>query len=268
MQVRSFITIHIACILCMLSCNRGMDALPHPSADEEENFLLKEIALQGLPSPYLQFIYNTNSQIHRINQESNLYQYELFYQNGKLSAMINKANMDFDSLQYLYLGERVVKINRSNISLGKIEEVNLKYDASGRLAELEWIKLATGEVFKKLTIQYGAGDNMNKYEEYHLQAGILFKTGSHSFNGFDDNINTAPNLILKDIHYLHLPGIRLHKNNPAEEIITGQTTDSRTEFSCQFQNSLPVSKLSIITVTRGPEKGRVVKSLTSFSYHK
>ena len=246
-----------------LSCNRD-NADPAPV--ENTLYPLKHIAIQGLPSPYLQFIYQPDGRITEIRQEANLYQYQLQYTNGRLVGQINKATLDFDSLQYQYEGNRVSKINRSSVSRGKLEEIHLHYDQAGRLIVVAWLKLANGQVFKKLEIRYGPGNNMSACDEYYLQGDALVKTGTHEFSGFDSNINVAPNLILKDIHYLHLPGIRLQQKNPLEEKIIGGYTDWDIQFQYAYQDSLPVSKLSRMTITRGDGMGRSITSLTTYAY--
>ena len=249
--------------MLFLSCNRD-NADPAPV--ENTLYRLKHIAIQGLPSPYLQFIYQPDGRISEIRQEANLYQYHLQYTNGWVVSQINKATLDIDSLQYQYEGNRVTKIHRSSVSRGKLEEIQLHHDQAGRLIAVAWMKLPESQVFKKLEIRYGPGDNMNAYDEYYRQADALVKTASHVFSGFDRNINVAPNLIIKDIHYLHLPGIRLQQNNPLEEKITGGYTDWDIQFQYAYHDSLPVSKLSTMTITRGDGIGRRVTSLTTYAY--
>lgn len=250
--------------LLFFSCHRDHS---EPAQYDSATYRLKHIAIAALPSPYLQFLYQPDGRITGIRQEANLYQYYLQYKNGRLDCMINKANLDFDTLKYQYAGNRVVKIQRSNVSMGRLEEISLYYDAAGRLTVAAWLKLATGQVVKKLEMRYGAGDNMNAYDEYYRQGDILVKTGSHEFSGFDENLNVAPNLILKDIHYLQLPGIRLQKNNPLEEKIIGGFTDWDIHFQYAYRDSLPVSKSATMTITRGDGMGRSITSLTEYAYY-
>jgi hypothetical protein len=250
--------------LLFLSCHRNHS---EPSQDDSTTYKLKHIAIEALPSPYLQFLYLPDGRITEIRQEANLYQYHLQYKNGRLDCMINKAHLDFDTLKYQYAGNRVVKIQRSNVSMGRLEEISLYYDAAGRLTVAAWLKLATGQVVKKLEMRYGAGDNMNAYDEYYRQGDILVKTGSHEFSGFDEKINVAANLMLKDIHYLQVPGIRLQKNNPSEEKIIGRFTDWDINFRYAYQDSLPISKLATMTITRGDGMGRSITSLTEYAYY-
>ena len=61
-----------------LSCNRDND---DPSPVENIMYPLKHISIQGLPSPYLQFIYKPDERITEIRQEANQYQYQLQYAN-------------------------------------------------------------------------------------------------------------------------------------------------------------------------------------------
>ncbi|WP_290792779.1 hypothetical protein [Flavihumibacter sp. UBA7668] len=253
--------------LVVLSCGRGKEITPNQSPQDSANYKIKEITIEGLPSPYLRFLYHAEGLIHEIKQESNLYQYQLQYENHKLISMINKANLDFDSLKYQYEGDRVVKIYRSTVSSGKIEEINLLYDVSGRLVELDWLNMATGKVFKKLVIQYGMDNNMHQYEEYYHHADTLLKTATHIFSGFDKNVNVTANLIIRDIHYLHLPGIRLQRNNPSEELVLGVNRDMQIKFSYEYQGQLPVSKLSKMKITRGDGLGLELNNYTRITYY-
>lgn len=253
--------------LVLLSCGRGNELQPNQAPQDSVKYKIKEITIDGLPSPYLRFLYHAEGLIHEIKQESNLYQYQLQYEDHKLTSMINKANLDFDSLQYQYEGDRVVKIYRSTVSLGKMEEISLFYDMAGRLKELNWLKLATGKVFKKLVLQYGPDNNMHQYEEYYQQTDTLLKTATHIFSGFDKNINVTSNLIIRDIHYLHLPGIRLQRNNPAEELVLSGNRDMHINFSYEYQQQLPVSKLSKMKITRGDGMGLERMNNTSITYY-
>ncbi len=257
----------ICSFLVILSCGRGKEITPNNTPQDSANYKIKEITIEGLPSPYLRFLYHAEGFLNGIHQESNLYQYQLHYEGNKLISLINKVNLDFDSLQYQYDGDRVVKIYRSTISLGKIEEISLLYDMAGRLKELNWLKLAIGKVFKKLVFQYGADNNMHQYEEYYLQGDTLLKSATHVFSGFDKNINVTANLIIKDIHYLHLPGISLQRNNPAEELVLSGIRDMQINYSYEYRHQLPVSKLSTMKITRGDGLGLERKNNTSISYY-
>ena len=51
--------------------------------------------------------------------------------------------------------------------------------------------------------------------------------------------------------YLFLPQVKLQKNNPLKQQITGVQNDYEITYTYDFQNNLPVKKTGIMTQTRG-----------------
>src|SRR5687767_14087525 len=93
----------VAMVSVLSSCKKDTGTSHQPVTDVQK-IKLKEVTVQGLPSPYFQYKYDANDFVTELNHESGFYQYRIEYKNGRISKMINNTVVNKDTLVYYYSG--------------------------------------------------------------------------------------------------------------------------------------------------------------------
>lgn len=250
------------------SCTKkSINDLEPKVENQSQDFKLKEVVLEGNPSPFLQQKYNAQNLVSELNFESRFYQYKLEYKNNLLDRVISNSTSNKDTLNYYYTASNVTRIDVIEPLKGKTEEIKLTYNATNLLIEISWKK--TGfETFKRMTFYYNREKNLEKCDIfYDLGRGGLEKTDTYLYEQFDNKVNPTPNYLLKEMHYLYLPKVSLQKNNPKKVILTGIYNDFETFNTYQYQNTLPTLKTTVMKQTRGMGAGTTLTGNTSYSYY-
>ncbi|RYY30699.1 MAG: hypothetical protein EOO04_04145 [Chitinophagaceae bacterium] len=255
----------LICLLVLtgfLSCVREITNQP----DTSPSFVLKSIVIHGLPSPYYHFAYSPNGRPPGFAHERDIYQYRVQYEAGRVFRVIDTATLSRDTLTYHYNENLVNWIDIANARERKVRHVLLEYDQQTRLTRVRWIDDGSGEEKKRLVLRY-TGNNMTALELFVSVSGTLISLSAYSYLQFDDKENPFPNSMLKDDHFLFLPGVRLQVNNPVSYVITGVSNDFRVTDTYNYQGAVPVTKTSVMEQTRGPETGKRVTSITEYNYY-
>jgi hypothetical protein len=91
------------------------------------------------------------------------------------------------------------------------------------------------------------------------------------FEQYDEGINVDGfSLIHEDFfdHLILLPGVQLQKGNPARETRTGDGINFSVTYSYDYDGkNRPTTKRGTVTLTNGPDAGRVVPISSTFSYY-
>ena len=135
----SFVTALVIGLFFLAGCQKNT-ANDNPVITDAQATRLKEVALQGMPSPYLHLTYNSERFITEMSYESGSFLYIPEYNNGRLHKIVNTAFSENDTLYYYYSGKQVSRIDWVTPGNGKQQETFLSYDQSGRLATASWRK--------------------------------------------------------------------------------------------------------------------------------
>ena len=257
----------VAMVIALSSCKKDK-VTGNQQVTDAQKIKLKEVTVQGLPSPYFQYKYDANNFVTELNQEAGFYQYRIEYKNGRISKMINNTVVNKDTLIYHYTGNNVTRIDLQQPGLGKTEEVILYYDIENKLIETAWKKTGSAEVFKRMLFDYNEQNVMWRCEVYYDLGTVgLEKTNTYDFEQFDDKFNPQSNYLLKESHYLYLPQVRLHKNNPLKVKLSGIINDFEFDNAYQYSDTLPVIKTSVMKQTRGDGSGMTRTGITRYTYY-
>ncbi len=258
----------LSLVLFFSSCKKDKQGATNDNViTDKQKIKLKEVAIQGLPSPYFHFVYDTANFVTELKHESDIFQYKIAYKNGRVSRMINTATLAPDTLLYHYTKGNVTRIDLVKPNQGKTEETTLAYDQTNRLIEATWKNIMTATVFKKMLFQYNAENNLSRCEIYYFMNSGLEKTNTYIFEQFDNKENLTSNYLLKEAHYLYLPQVQLQKNNPLRAKLYGIENDFDFVYSYQYNDSLPILRTSSMTQTRGSGSGTILTGVTQFTYY-
>ena len=256
----------VAMAIALSSCKK--DTVTSQQVTDTQKIKLKEVTVQGLPSPYFQYKYDANNFVTELNHESGFYQYRIEYKNGRISKMINNTVVNKDTLIYHYTGNNVTRIDLRQPGIGKTEEVIFYYDIENKLIETAWKKTGSADVVKRMLFYYNEQNTLWRCEVYYDLGTVgLEKTNTHDFEQFDDKVNPESNYLLKESHYLYLPQVRLQKNNPIKVKISGVANDFEFVNSYQYSDTLPVLKTTLMKQTRGSGAGMERTGITRYSYY-
>ena len=153
---------------------------------------------------------------------------------------------------------RLVEINDFSGQTGnKIFSYRFSYNTLHQLTEIRWFEFSTnanGHLFKKALLAYQADGNLSTIESYFdISGGQLSLEKTDRFSDYDNKTNADDFYLVKEFFdtYLFLPQVKLQKNNPLKQQITGVHNDYEITYTYDFQNNLPVKKTGIMTQTRG-----------------
>ncbi|RYF88208.1 MAG: hypothetical protein EOO00_11535 [Chitinophagaceae bacterium] len=257
--------IRLTCLLLLLtsfvSCSREAPG----RGNDGPAYLLKSVTVHGLPSPYFSFAYNSEKRLLGFSHERDIYKYQIQYKSGEIFRVVDTATLSRDSLTYQYSGKLVSRIDIANASERKLRHVSFEYDPQRRAERITWVDDVSGLAKKQLVFRYN-GNNLSGYDLWISVSGSLMKLSTCTYLEYDDKENPFPNDMVKDDHFLYLPGVRLLWNNPVSYVITGVSNDFRVTQSYSYMEGLPVTKTSLMEQTRGPGAGMRVTGTTRYSY--
>jgi hypothetical protein len=267
-MLSSTVVIGAIIAISFCACKKDKDKHNPHSPTDAQKIRLKEVAVQGLPSPYFNYSYDADNFITSLGHESGHYQYKIEYKNGRVNRMINNTLINKDTLMYHYTGQQVTRIDILEPGKGKIEETALFYDNDNKLTEVTWRKVTAASIFKRLIFHYNEHKNMSRCEVYYdLGVTGMQKTNTYIYEGFDDKVNLTSNYVLKELHYLFLPALQLQHNNPISYRLLGVDNDLEFSNTYQYSDSLPVLKTTLIKQTRGTGAGMERIGRTWYSYY-
>lgn len=240
--------------------------------DDARTVLLKEVVAQSLPNPYFHFTYDDQRYVTEINFASGFAIYHVEYENKRVKKMTNMQNAN--SLLYSYNNNQVTEINEFSGQTGnKVFSYRFSYNTSHQLTELLWFEFSTnanGNLFKKAILTYQADGNLAAVEHYYnVSGGQLTLEKTDRFSNYDNKTNVDDFYLVKDFFdtYLFLPQVKLQKNNPLKQHITGVQNDYEITYTYDFQDNLPVKKTGMMKRTRGTGSGQTLQITNQFSYY-
>lgn len=263
----------------VISCkkeNGGGDPPPPPPEDPPApTVLLKEIVIPNLPSPYYHFEYDVTGRANFVSFASDFTRYNLVYDNaGKLIEMRNNILVNMDTLRYFYDNSgRATAVNYIDITGNVYIKVALSYNGQ-KLIKLDRFRLLGGDFVlnKTLTFTYYNDGNLMTVTDHRpaVEGRQTESTDILRFENYDSNTNVdAFDLLHHDFfdHLVLLPGIRLQKNNPRKEILTGFNSYTATFTYTYDEKHQPLTKIGEVLFTGGPEAGQRFQTNSSYTYY-
>ena len=275
--MRNRLQICLVLVLAVVSCKKGYDGGPTvqpPPPPPAPTVLLKEIVISSLPSPYYHFDYNAAGQISSASFASGLDMYQVTYDHGKVSEMINSGPANSDHLKYFYDNSgRANLVNYINFN-GIIDaKVQFEYDGQ-KLVSLSRQKKINDNflVDKIMNFSYYPDGNVSEIIQHRFAvAGQVDATYTDKFEQYDDKINVDGfNLIHDDFfdNLVLLPGVQLQKNNPRMVIRSGDGLNFMVESTYTYSDkNAPLIQNGKITVLNGANAGEVIQTQTTYSYY-
>ena len=268
------------CALLLFACKKD-HPIHHPPPPEPEpikKVLLKDVVMPHLPSPFYHFDYRSDSLPSNVNFASGFSDYEVIYNGNKIAEMRNINLENHDTLRYAYgqdgkLG--LIKfINKSNIVYRLVEFL---YNGD-RVKQIDW-SLKVGDVGyiidRTVKLDYYPDGNVRTIAQRRPSVdGVTPETNDTTlFEQYDDKIN------VDDFSLIHVPfndhlilfqGFRLQKNNAGKETFTQDShlNDNVTTHSFTYNSDkTPSLKSGSQTFTAGPLAGRTFQISTSYTYY-
>lgn len=260
------------------SCNKTDHVLeptsPQPELDDARTILLKNIEAEHLPSPYFHFEYDELHYVKKISFASDLYVYDVKYENKRVKKMTKVFSND--SLVYNYKNGQVSEIKQfSGVNGDLTYSYRFTYNSKNQLTQAFWHHYsANGEdfLFKRADLVYHSDGNLASIDWYYAVSPAPLSWASRiEFADYDNKTNVNGIILLSDSYffdsYLFLPQVILQKNNPKKEHIVSATNEYFISDSYDYQNDLPVTKYSLVNQTKGGNGGGSIQVATHFSYY-
>ncbi len=258
------------------SSSRKENNIPQPQQPaiqfaDTKTIPLKEIVAQSLPNPYFHFVYDSQQYVKEISFAAGFTIYSVEYENKRVKKMINKNNGNF--LIYTYANNQVSEINEfSGLTKHKIFSYRFSYNGSDQLIQVSWFDFfndCNGSLFKKLELTYQTDGNLSTIDHYSIAAGQVNWEKTVQFSQYDNKINVDDFYLLEDFFdsYLFLPQVKLQKNNPGKQQITGSENDMEILYTYQYRDNLPVKKIGRMTQRRGGVNGQRTEITNVFNYY-
>ena len=248
----------------------GVTPPPPPPA-----VLLKDIAVDRLPSPFYHFDYDATGRVVGASFASGLTNYEVSYLGDRIREMRNVGVENRDRIVYAYDaagrvgGVRYVDANDETFT------VNVYSYDGDKLTGVERSKrIGDGLVIDKtISLSYWPDGNLRTLAEHRPRIEGLQEesNGVIAFEGYDSGLNVDGfGLIHDDFfdHFVLLPGVVLQKNNPGRETRTGDGLTYVVDYTYGYDGAKrPVTKRGELVITGGGEVGRQIQIGSAFSYY-
>ena len=277
-----FLVIILSTIV-FFSCKkeRGNVEVPSPPDTPTEEppaapVFLKDIVIENLPSPYYHFEYNATGKVSRVSFANRFIDYNVEYNDDKITGLQNNGAGDNNHLQYSYDNAgRVTMITYENLGGTVYVKVHLTYDGR-KLIKLERERLLAADFIrnKELKFSYYADGNLKEIEYFFpatpINGQIEHRYTDH-FEQYDNKINVDAFELLHSEFFDHivlLPGVVLQKNNPAKITRTGDVENQQTIYTYNYNDkNLPLSQSGEVTIASGPNTGLKFPVGAVFSYY-
>jgi len=263
----------------VFSCRKEKGAIDQPPVVQQQDppaptVFLKEIIIPNLPSPYYHFEYNAEGKTIVSSFASDLIRNDVIYSGNKIQEMRNNLAFGSDTLRYLYDNAgRVASIIIIDPTGRLYIKVFLTYEGQ-QLVKLErWRLLGANFMLNKtMTLSYYADGNLREIIDHRPAVnGQVESTAFDRFEDYDDKVNVDGFALIHNDFFdqvILLPGVRIQKNNPHKEIVTGDGTNYVVEYTYLYNdNKAPVTKTGNLTFTNGANAGTSFETQSMFSYY-
>jgi hypothetical protein len=259
-------------LVCLLAASCKKEAPRQPVAAE---IFLKSIAFQSLPAPYYQFEYSGPARVSKVTTDGGDVLYQAIYDGRRLLELVQQQARQAKSILYSYGSSNQVESLRFLSAGGEVERrCFLRYDAQGRLDEMEWEVKAGASFAADRTIQFAYNEKHNvteRREQCHFidgrqEAATLIDT----FEDYDDQLNIDGFTLLQRHNgpFVLLPGVVLQRNNPRRVTRTGTGIHYQIDYTYTYtKKRCPLERKSTMVINNGPQAGQRTEATTAFAYY-
>lgn len=261
----------------LAACSDVMNssAPPPPPPPPPPAVLLKDIVIANLPSPYYHFEYDSTGRIRAVSFASGLTNYDVTYQNGRITQMQNNILVNHDRLVYAYdAAGRVDGVRYVDAAGVTFTVVVFSYDGEKLIGVERDVRVGDSFVIDKtMAMTYDADGNLQDLTEHRPAiAGRQDEaTSVEHFEQYDSGINVDGFGLIHDDFFDHLvllPGVVLQKANPRRETRTGDGLNYVVDYTYIYDNqNRPLSKTGALTITNGTDAGRQFQIGSVFTYY-
>jgi len=246
---------------------------PPPPPPPLPAVLLRDIVIPNLPSPFYHFEYDATGRVVFASYASDLFRYDVRYNDGRISEMQNNIFVNHDRLQYVYDDAgRVASVRYVNESGVVFVALFLSYEGQ-QLTGLERDRRVEGGfiVDKRMSLSYYADGNLKELTEHLRSPDGTETTTVDRFEQYDDKTNVDGFSLIHDEffdHFVLLPQVQLQKGNPARQVHSGDGINFSVDYSYVYDDrSRPLSKNGDLTMLNGSDAGRRFQIRSMFTYY-
>lgn len=275
-------TLLILFALAFTACHKPRNEQPNlqPGAPADKPVpKLKDVLVSRLPSPYYHFQYNDSGLVSQAVFASGLSFYDVAYAGKNVTELAMNKDVPFDTkkdkLKYDYNNGTLSAIRVIDKNGNYYKRCLLTFSASGQLQKLQWEINASGAGFVKeesLQFNYYTDGNLQTlaYQSYAVGAQTA-STYQDKFEDYDDKLNADGFSLLHInpffLHFVLLPSVHLQLNNPRKVIHTGDGANYQITYAYTYDSkNRPLAKTGDFVYTNGPDAGKHVNLLSTFSY--
>lgn len=255
--------------------NPGGPGNPPPPPPPPASVRLRDIVIPNLPAPYYHFVYNSAGRIDSASFASGFTMYQVLYQDGRISQLVNNTLGNQDRLVYIYDGaQRVGTIDYVHPDGTVFTRLNLSYDGEKLTGLVRARELADSFVVDKtMSFSYYPDGNLEELTEHRplIEGFQPDMTTVDRFEQYDSKINVDGFSLLHDDFFDHLallPGVVLQKGNPARVTHTGDgdnyTVDNVVSYDGQNR---PTSTVGDLVFLNGAHQGEHFRIESDFTYY-
>lgn len=270
---RSYLLILIVSTV-LFSCKKERGVIPDPPAPEP-SILLKDVAVERLPSPYYHFEYDSLARISSVSFASGFTMYNVVYAGNRITEMRNNTIANKDRLLYVYDSEgRIIAVNYADSTGSRVyRRIVFTYDGKKLIESTRLLNTDSGFVIEKtMTFTYYGDDNLKEISYDYLPLnGQPEARFSDLFEKYDNKTNVDGfGLIHNDFfdHLILLPGIHLQRNNPGKETRTGDGENYTVDYTYIYdEKDLPLRKNGEGIVSKGSNTGLHFQPNSVYTYY-
>jgi hypothetical protein len=236
--------------------------------------LLKDIVIPNLPSPYYHFEYNPSGSLAFASFASDYFRFDVKYEGQRVSEMVNNVFANSNKLQFVYDNAgRIKLINYIDMNGSVYRKFNLTYDGSKLTGMERQIRFNNDFITNKtMSMSYYADTNLFQLKvHYPAIDGQPESNYTITYDQYDNKFNADDFMLLHNEFFeplIILPGVRLQKNNPGKETLSGVTSSYTVNYLYTYNDkNLPLDKKGDLTWTSGPDAGKKFQTSQFYSYY-
>jgi hypothetical protein len=261
----------------LFSCKKdkqGNGPVTPPPSDIQQ-VLLKDVIVQGLPSPFYHFVYDDSGYITQSSFSSGIRMYEINYAGRRISEIKSIHPINKDRMVYQYQDGKVILVKYINEAGVNFKRCFISYNLSGQITEMEW-EIKNGQagfvLQQAFSFLYYPDGNLKERQDqrYRIDGQQDEALYIDRFENYDAkmNVDGFTQLHNEDDHLLLLPGKNVQKNNPGKEIRSGTGIHYEINYNYTYnETGRPVGRNGSGSFTNGPNAGQTFQLNTSFTYY-
>jgi len=276
--MNKIILIFCGLFFTIASCKKNnTDPLPgdtgNTTGTPSEMAGLKDIIYPHLPSPYYHFEYDDQGKLKLASFASDFFRYDVKYLDQRIIEMKNIFGNN-NSLRFLYDNSgRIISVNYLNDDGSVFRRVNLDYNGP-MLIGLQREELSGNDfsINKTLSMSYDTDSNLSELKVFYPAFNGNEATNLvYHFSQYDTKTNVDGFSLLHTEFFeqlILLPGVRLQKNNPMKETLTGDGNNYIVDYTYTYNsNDLPLTKAGDLVFTSGRDTGKHFNVNAFYSYY-